>query len=530
MTDIKIDQEFFSSRLDFFLLELRKEIDSVCQPAVKGMGEVENLDDYVYQLNTFYYRSFHERFFSEYKSSIQEEVTRLLRLGRQEEMLKKDILATIKRYAVLYNQVKKLSTILQAIREESNRELLHIKLNNEQPGMELFYALKNLQQSLKSLNNDIEEIFFLLKDKKLRNVLEQFPDTRVLLRLISSLDTDKPRLMDKYKRLMMQLHQCRSLLRHLRQNKYSGNEISRELSKHIKEDFPLLLKELAAANLLPFYEKTLQKRITMYVDLLELHIRLKQETQISAAARDFEDYLEDFLTLADKASLYRSEKNVDLLDSAALIAEIKQEDIENWKDGISSIFNSLNNLVNELPESGEADYSYFSKKTREILNKAHPLLNSSIKERVSQNIPPLGAVLNRVHMELSLLQAKIDFLDEKYLHSSTVLQSFLSIVNTVDAQLNFLANIKADLERLLAPRNIARVWKDMHIRVERIAMEKGKPFPTDYLYLLDKYQVETRISEDKTNTILHEEGDIFIIKVDDLLEEDLPYLVVSQRA
>jgi len=70
----------------------------------------------------------------------------------------------------------------------------------------------------------------------------------------------------------------------------------------------------------------------------------------------------------------------------------------------------------------------------------------------------------------------------------------------------------------------------MHIRVERIAMEKGKPFPTDYLYLLDKYQVETRITEDKTNTILHEEGDIFIIKVDDLLEEDLPYLVVSQRA
>jgi len=99
----------------------------------------------------------------------------------------------------------------------------------------------------------------------------------------------------------------------------------------------------------------------------------------------------------------------------------------------------------------------------------------------------------------------------------------------VDAHFELMENIRSDLQRLLAPRNISRTWKDIRIRIDHIPLHKGKLFPVNYQYLLDKYAVETRITKQDNNLILHEEGDIFIIKVEDKTEEEIPYIIISQR-
>jgi hypothetical protein len=56
----------------------------------------------------------------------------------------------------------------------------------------------------------------------------------------------------------------------------------------------------------------------------------------------------------------------------------------------------------------------------------------------------------------------------------------------------------------------------------------GNQFPEEFVNLLDRYQVETRIAE-QDRTILHAEGDLFIIKVDELSEEEIPYLIVGMK-
>ncbi|MDD3272177.1 MAG: hypothetical protein PHR04_08800, partial [Syntrophomonadaceae bacterium] len=116
-------------------------------------------------------------------------------------------------------------------------------------------------------------------------------------------------------------------------------------------------------------------------------------------------------------------------------------------------------------------------------------------------------------------------------HHNEVLKHLLTIVNMLDNYLNLLANIRADLERILAPRNISRAWKEVNVKVDRVPLQKGQVFPLDYLYLLDKHLVETRLCQDgqEDNLILHEEGDLFIIRVDELLEEEMPYLVIAQK-
>ncbi|HBK54265.1 MAG TPA: hypothetical protein DDZ44_10045 [Syntrophomonas wolfei] len=63
--------------------------------------------------------------------------------------------------------------------------------------------------------------------------------------------------------------------------------------------------------------------------------------------------------------------------------------------------------------------------------------------------------------------------------------------------------------------------------MEKINLQKGREFPEEFLYLLDKYQIASRVSPERPNLILEEEGDIFIFKVDDLQEELIPFFVVS---
>ena len=106
----KFNPDFFAAKLEQVLSSLRQEIEqSLPSPSFAEMGE--ELDNYIFELNSFYYRSFTERLFPRYRSSVQEEVSQLLKLSRQETMVKMDIMANIKRYAKLYNQVKNILSI-----------------------------------------------------------------------------------------------------------------------------------------------------------------------------------------------------------------------------------------------------------------------------------------------------------------------------------------------------------------------------------------------------------------------------------
>ena len=107
------------------------------------------------------------------------------------------------------------------------------------------------------------------------------------------------------------------------------------------------------------------------------------------------------------------------------------------------------------------------------------------------------------------------------------MDKYLEVVNLLDTYLNLLFNIRSDLERLLAPRNISRAWKDIYIMIDRIPMEKGKVFPNDYLSLLQDHQFRKNISEAQKNTILHEEGDLFIIRVENQTILEVPNLILA---
>jgi hypothetical protein len=89
--------------------------------------------------------------------------------------------------------------------------------------------------------------------------------------------------------------------------------------------------------------------------------------------------------------------------------------------------------------------------------------------------------------------------------------------------------MKEDLERILAPRNIKRKFQDIILRIDHTAITKGSPFPQEYYYLIESLAVETQENAESDGQVLHEEGDIFIIHLDDLKEEIIPKIIIAKK-
>jgi hypothetical protein len=69
----------------------------------------------------------------------------------------------------------------------------------------------------------------------------------------------------------------------------------------------------------------------------------------------------------------------------------------------------------------------------------------------------------------------------------------------------------------------------MNLQIKHIPLKVGELFPPDYLYLADKIPFETRKADASPNLILHEEGDIFIINLDELEDDLIPNFVLAEK-
>ncbi len=524
MDNEEFNPDFFVTQLEQILARLRQEIEqSLPSPSLDGMGE--ELDNYIFELNSFYYRSFAEELFPLYHSSVQEEVSRLLKLSRQETAVKMDVMANIKRYAKLYNQVKSVVAICQASRENVGQALLTVSREQDHRAVELLYSLKQLESEFINLEAVISTINSWLKDGELIFLMQTHPAAVPALQVFSSMDRNHPVQADAINRLLVYLAYPAKILSRI-QPRQDSKQIG-GLIEEIRKKEPVLPQRPETKVLTSFYEVQVKTQISLYLDAIQLRLVSEQPELLIHAIFDLENFLTGLITVIERASpntpaLVRTSD----LNNSRMVDKVNQ-----LHDDSSNLVKAATSITSELSGSGEPDFAYFSAKIQEILQPAQSLLKNAVTDQELTCFPELITGLKRTELQLSLLVTRIDLLNQKQEHHNEVLKHLLTIVNMLDNYLNLLANIRADLERILAPRNISRAWKELNIKVDRIPLQKGQVFPLDYRYLLDKHLVETHLCQDgqEDNLILHEEGDIFIIRVDELLEEEMPYLVIAQK-
>ena len=519
----KFNPDFFAAKLEQVLSSLRQEIEqSLPSPSFAEMGE--ELDNYIFELNSFYYRSFTERLFPRYRSSVQEEVSQLLKLSRQETMVKMDIMANIKRYAKLYNQVKNILSICNKSRENAGQSLLSLSREQDHRAVELLYTLKQLENEFVNLNALISRINTWLKDGELMFLVQTHPAAIPALQMISSLDRNNHLQADAINRLLVYLTYPVKALSRV-QPRQDSKQIS-GIIEEIKKRTPVFSRTADTETLINFYEVHVKSTISLYLDAIQLGLVSEQSEVLNRSVTNLENFLAGLTMLLEKASPYTP-----ILSTAISPNKMLIDTVNKLNDDSLNIVKTITGITSELSGSGEPDFTYFSTKIQEILEPASFLLRGSLATKELICFPELLNGLNRVELQFSLLTARIDLLNQKQEHHNEVLKHLLTIVNMLDNYLNILANIRGDLERILAPRNISRAWKEVNIKVDRIPLQKGQVLPSEYIYLLDKHLVETHLCQDdqEDNLILHEEGDLFIIRVDELLEEEIPYLVIAQK-
>ena len=126
MINTNINPDFFVNQWENYLRQLRIEVENISLPASGLYKEINKLDQYLFEINKYYYNSFHETLFPIYRNTINEEVSAQLQLAHDEETLRHDLLTNLKRYAYLYNQVKNIYSLLKTSQTETHEGLLTI--------------------------------------------------------------------------------------------------------------------------------------------------------------------------------------------------------------------------------------------------------------------------------------------------------------------------------------------------------------------------------------------------------------------
>ena len=265
--DIKeFNPDFFTVKLEQVLFALRQEIEQLPSPSFEEMGE--EMDNYIFELNSFYYRSFTERLFPLYHSSVQEEVSRLLKLSRQENMVKMDIMANIKRYAKLYNQVKSILSICKTSRENVDEDLLAISREQDQRVVELLYTLKQLENDFINLKALISRINTWLEDGELMFLIKTHPAAIPALQMASSLDRNHPLQADTINRLLVYLAYPAKALSRI-QPRQDGKQIT-GIIEEIRKKAPVFSRTPETETLITFYEVHVKSKINLYLDIIQL--------------------------------------------------------------------------------------------------------------------------------------------------------------------------------------------------------------------------------------------------------------------
>jgi len=528
--DIKqINSDIYINKIEEFLLKLRLDVDTLSRKFESDNHSIQNIDNYLLEVNSFYYRTFQENFMPGYKKDIQEEITHLLGMGLQENLLKRHIAGTIKRYTGLFNQIKSISSSLQIFRQNILQRELSFNREIDRQMLEIVYSSKEIQESISRLTEITHQLQSLFADNELFKSVTASETLLMALKSFCSSTSTNSIVNSSYYKLLKNQHHIQNLLKNDRLNTDDTLDSHLELISQIYSLLQFITEDLPARPFSNFYTIHILRTSLHYNELMSLSLQLSDYSRFNELSQEFEDFLEIWINFFSSILPYTSSSYFHLLPELYELNSSNPGYIKELYEDISSTRDSIEKIILEMKAASDMDFTYFSSNIKNILEFAVPLFKTITRESQISPINPLTGQFQQLNLAFSSMDSRIRILDEEHLYTSNILDHTQKLLNKLDSEIEQLNNIQTDLARLLAPRNIARVWKDLDIRITHIPLIEGKPIPSNYLYLVDKYSISTRITDQADNTVLYEEGDIFIIQVEDEIIEEIPYIIIGKK-
>lgn len=514
MTADLFDNTRYNQILEELLDRLRDEVALLAK--VGETADNPDLDQYLLDVNTYYYQSFHQQFIPQYLHSIQEEITRLMRISQQQDTLAANIMSTLKRYARLHNLLKSITLQMEAGAHRQSAEQVLYTSERYRQGVELGLTVMGLEISMQTLIRWLETARQWMMDQELMNYWREYPGFVSALLMMEEYSDDAAMAWHAMDRIQSELGY---ILFALQQTPGESRELRSDIWQHLdllkNEHDPEAIKIFVGQKLLPELQVYMTAAETCQVSgvpVKEMVIqRIKGWQKVLQAGRD--------------CQVGHQPLGLHVLPH---LHHIQLTDLEELLRDVESSAQSLHATAAGL-RAGEQDLAQdHLKQVREWLDFTIGFFRSISKEQEIKRVPELWGHVHQVRLGLSFLSNQVSMMETSWQRNTLYRdQASRTEIMLEDYRLH-VSGVLSDLERLLAPRNVSRTWKDMGVHLERISMLPGELFPSEHLQLLNRFRVETDIREDvPENTILQAEGDIFIIQVMDAEEIEMPYLRVS---
>jgi len=522
----EIAAELYTTQLETLLDRLHQNLDRELGslPEVK---DVRQLDAYILQLNSFYYSSFHEKIFPLYRQLIQEDMQSQLNLALQEDTLRQGVLGNIKRYAQLYNQVKRLTATLNQGKEKTYQLILANDRWEDHNSIDLSTALRLWREHVQAAAQQASKLEELTEDRDFCQVLGKSLASWPLVHFLERVDLAQPEQGACYTELLSYLNYCRALLRQM-QKEDKPYVKSSGILKELEEKTAGLSRRSMPASF-THYRQYWSDLMGGVLPTLPLYLKLGEPGLYKNALRRLLQQYDENIFLLERAQHLLIGGYREVLLQACREPWETSFDIKQLQQNLNRILDSLNALGKEFSLPGESDFQNFSQQARGRLEEAGQLL---VKFRPAESATRSSMLVTGLHhldLERQYLLRAIEMMREDFRRRQEFREVLLHVANNLDSFSNLLSNIRADLERLLAPRNLSRLWKDLDVRVERIPLESGKPFPTRFLHLLDKNKLDQLPPGSEDIIVAYEEGDLFIIRVGNEQDEEMPYVNITRK-
>jgi hypothetical protein len=339
---------------------------------------------------------------------------------------------------------------------------------------------------------------------------------REAVRVWNQLDWNDLRSVKEAGRFAQTLKLLNSLILDLRGS--DSSEYSRMILDDIRNLFPKT-ENIHIPQLRSWYEESLKPPLTWNIELIDIYLQRSELAKAANTSESLGQWLAPLVIVVEQQhSALLKGISIPLqaaMESPSTLTDLRQK--------LTDSMQQLNNMLDQL-SSPDPDIQLFADVSGLVQN------DYEFYYPLSRNWAgtPVSSSLNQIIVNLSLIMFNVETQQSQFSTSQRFSNYYRELLQVTDKYIALLRNVTSDLERLLTPRNLTRIWKGMDIRVEHVVLKTGCDFPAQYAHLLDKYQVETIISDSETR-ILHEEGDLFVIRVDNLIEEEMPYLTVSMK-
>ena len=508
-----VDTQIYGQMLEDLLLRVRQEIDLQC--SIAGLPD---MDQYLLHINSFYYHSFIERYLPQYQQRWQQEVKELLMLAQQQEVLETNIMSTLKRYTRLHNLLKTLLTNVGAFFHHNQQEAQLIHEETMRQGRELFLAMTDLQHQLQSLQSYLAEISPYLQDTELMKYLDQYPSYGTFLNIRRSAPSGPAIIPHQFNQAASELTYLIGLMTSDVLEDTDGREmIAREMQQRIEQlraadgDDPLSI----------WISQTFTAELSLY------RSALVAEPDIYNSPAVIINRLKGWHKIFHLLAVNRLPEST--LSSLLFLCRIPADSLQESLRDVEFALQQLKQVITLLEHNPEPSYQVLVQ-IREWLAFWSPFLRSMSREAEVQQVPQLKGLLHQVTVGIAMLSNQFSMIETARRRSAYNQDQMERMRSLAESQLLFLEQLKADLDRLLAPRNIARTWKDMGVRLLKVPLQKGQVFPAEHLQLLQQARWEARPDAAQPDyTILHEEGDLFVIQVLNEEQIEIPYIILTRR-